>query len=108
MNDPTIPPQLCDDRTTHEAHKWLDSDNGNPANHIWWCPGLSYAHLEQDDEMSIVANQIRDEFKERIGLRIQTMQDEMGRTIQEANRLLAKIHRLDDDLIAIKMELENE
>ena len=113
MSDPTIPPQLCDDKTTHEAHTWLDSDKGNPANHTWWCPGLHYdpgalANPDLDDPSWLVASDIHNEFKERILVRIQTMSEDLNRAVQEANRLLAKIHKLDDDLAALRMELGDE
>ena len=108
MNDPTIPAQLCDDRTTHEPHQWLDSDKGNPANHTWWCPGLSYAHLEEDDEMSIANAQFLKEYKEKLSARVEAMQEALTAANNEWNRLGRQIHKLDDSLVALRMELENE
>lgn len=108
MSDPTIPAQLCDDRTTHESHQWLDSDKGNPANHTWWCPGLSYTRLEEDDEISEAAAQILKEYKTKVVDRIQAMQEALMAANNEWNRLGRQIHKLDDSLVALRMELEDE
>lgn len=108
MSDPTIPAQLCDDRTTHEPHQWLDSDKGNPANHTWWCPGLRYASSEADDEMSVVTAQILWEYKEKLSARIEAMQEALTAANNEWSRLGRQIHKLDDSLVALRMELEDE